>query len=53
MASISVVVADDHPIVRQGIINAITQTADIQVVAEIATPLDLESVLTRTRAAVL
>jgi DNA-binding NarL/FixJ family response regulator len=53
MASINVVVADDHPIVRQGIVKALSQTADIKVVAEVAAPLDLEQALTRSRASLL
>ena len=53
MAPISVVVADDHPVVRQGIVNALSQTADIKVVAEVSSPRDLESALARTQATVL
>jgi DNA-binding NarL/FixJ family response regulator len=53
MSSICVVVADDHPIVRQGIVNALSQTVDIKVVGEVSVPSDLEPTLTRTGAAVL
>jgi DNA-binding NarL/FixJ family response regulator len=53
MDPISVVVADDHPVVRQGIVNALSQTADIKVVAEISSPRDLELVLARTQATLL